>query len=329
MSDTSLVSVIIPFFNAPTIQNAIESILSQTYQNFELILVDNNSSDDSLKIAQEYANHVKISLANEPRQGVVFAMDKGIGISKGSFIMRMDADDVSFPDRIEKQLNTFRERPGLSVVSGLVIYEGADENKGFRVYVDWLNSILSSEQIRLNQFVEFPMANPSLMFRKEVFEKYGMFEEGDFPEDYEFFLRLQMNGVKMGKVNHSVLKWIDSESRFTRTDPRYSAEAFFKIKATYLAQWLQRNNAHYPKVLIWGAGRLSRKRSSYLSNYGIEIEGYIDVTKKTDIIHYENIPSKESCFIVSYVSNRGARDEIRSFLVSRGFDEGIQFILAS
>lgn len=331
MDDFSgLVSVIIPFYNAPRLHFAVESILSQTYQNFELLLVDNNSSDGSRQVARRFkSKDDRIQVLTEVRQGVVFAMNTGIERSSGEYIVRMDADDVSYPDRIAVQLELFRSEPSLSVVSGFVDYVGKTENEGFRVYVDWLNEIKTDEEIKRNQFVEFPLVNPSIMFKREVFDQFGSFEEGDFPEDYEFFLRLCSKEVPMGKVNQPVLAWHDSDQRLTRTDPRYSTDAFHRIKSKYLADWLSTNNPHQPHVLIWGQGRVSRKRSDYLREYGVVIQGYIDVVKKAGVIHYEDIPDSKTCFILSYVSNRGAREEIKSYLESKGYEEGVNFILAS
>jgi len=329
MSDSPLVSVILPFYKSPNLRRAIESILAQTYPHFELLLINNNSPMDVLQVAEKYLKDSRVVIMHEPRQGVVFAMNRGISYAKGSFIVRMDSDDTSYADRLELQLAAFVDDPALEVVSGLVTYEGPEQHQGFRVYVDWLNTVRSPEEIRLNQFVEFPLVNPSLMVRKSVFETHGLFEDGDFPEDYELFLRLQQSGVKMAKVSTPVLKWMDSNERLTRTDPRYAVDAFFKIKARYLANWLEKNIPHHPHILVWGAGRLSRKRSSYLLQYGIEIEGYIDVKKQKGIIHYQDVANHLPSFIVSYVTNRGARDQIRTFLVSMGLEEGKQFILAS
>jgi len=329
MGDCPLVSVIIPFYQSPNLPTAIQSILVQTFQDFELILVDNNSPTEVHKKAVVFLEDSRVKIIREPRQGVVLAMNKGIQLARGRYIARMDADDYSYPDRLEKQVEALGSDAALGVVSGPVKYEGPKQNEGFRIYVDWLNTILSNEEIRTNQFVEFPLANPTLMFKKHVFETYGLFKEGDFPEDYEFFLRLQKAGVKMTKVDSTVLKWRDSENRLTRTDTRYSIEAFFKIKAKYLANWLQKNNPHYPDILVWGAGRLSRRRSEYLVEYGIKITGYIDIKIKNETIYYEDIPDASSAFIVSYVANRGARDQIRSYLVERGYQEEKQFILAS
>jgi len=329
MGNSPLVSVIIPFYQSPNLPTAIQSILAQTFQDFELILVDNNSPTEIHKKAVAFLDDSRVRITHEPCQGVVFAMNKGIQLAKGKYIARMDADDFSYPCRLEKQVEALASDTTLEVVSGLVKYEGLKQNEGFKVYVDWLNTIRTDEEIQMNQFVEFPLANPSLMFKKHIFEKYRLFEEGDFPEDYEFFLRLQQGGIKMAKVDSPVLEWRDSDDRLTRTDTRYSTDAFFKIKAKYLANWLQKNNPHHPDILVWGAGRLSRRRSDYLLEYGIRITGYIDIKRKNDAIYYEDIPNASSAFIVSYVANRGARDQIRSYLIENGYQEEKQFILAS
>ena len=322
------VSVIIPFCNAPHLNRAIRSILDQTFHDFELILVDNASDDGTSEIAKEYAIRDKrITLISEARKGVVWAMNSGIEAARGAFIARMDADDYSFPERLQWQLSEFTSDPSLGLVSGQVDYVGS--NEGFRLYVDWMNEIVDENDIRQNQFVEFPIANPSFMIKRSLFEKIGRFKEGDFPEDYEFFLRLQSLDVKMSKVKEVLIKWYDLPTRLTRTDARYATDAFYRVKAKYLAKWLKKHNPHHPKVLIWGAGRLSRRRSDYLLKYGIDIVCYIDLKIKPGVIHFEDIPDKDTSFIVSYVANRGARDEIRAFLTSRNYLEFRHFILAS
>lgn len=324
-----LISVVLPFYNAPFLKEAVDSILNQSYSNFELILVDNGSTDQSTDIAKIFSKHHKVRLVNEPQRGVVYAANKGIELAQGEFIARMDADDISKLNRLEVQINRFLRNPLLGVVSGLVEYMGPKENEGFIQYVNWLNTIKSSEEIKQNQFVEFPLANPSLMIKREMFEKYGMYQEGDLPEDYEFFLRMQSGNVDMEKVNESILIWRDTESRLTRTDRRYSQDAFFRVKAKYLAKWLAINNPFHPNIYIWGAGRLSRRRSDYLLEEGVNVIKYIDFKETDKVLYYESIPEAKDAFVVSYVGNRGAREEIRIFLQQKGYNEGQNYIIAS
>lgn len=328
-SPNPFVSVILPFYNAPFLKESIESILNQTYTNFELILIDNGSSDESTEIAKSYTKVLNVRILNEPKRGVVFAANCGLKHAKGELIARMDADDISDSCRLENQVRLFEKNPMLGMVSGKVKYLGPEQNEGFIEYVNWLNSIQTPEEIHLNQFVEFPIANPSMMIRKKLFDEYGYYKEGDFPEDYEFFLRLQAGNVQMAKADQPVIAWRDTETRLTRSDNRYSQDSFFRIKAKYLAKWLRANNPNHPEVYIWGAGRLSRRRSDYLLKEGIEVRKYIDLKESSQVLHYESLPESSKAFIVSYVGNRGARSEIRTFLNEKGFIEGLNYIMAS
>ena len=95
-------------------------------------------------------------------------------------------------------------------------------------------------------------------------EQQGLYLSGDFPEDYEMWLRWLDRGVKIAKVAEVVLDWHDSEGRLTRTHPIYSDRAFYDIKSKYLAGWLEQNNPFHPLVAIWGASRISRRRAKIL-----------------------------------------------------------------
>lgn len=329
------ISVVLPFFNArTTLHRSITSITEQTLDDWELILVDNNSTDDGTVLAQEFTRSDKrIRLFHEPSAGVANAFNTGLRQAKGAYVARMDADDVAYPTRLETQLRFLRNQPEIGAVSGQVCYQAADTQAGMQHYVDWVNSIVQTEQIALNRFVELPLINPTLMLRKENLERYGSYRIGDFPEDYELILRWLAQGVKMAKVEDIVLDWHDSAQRLTRTDPRYSTEAFYRIKTQYLAQWLSQKNPFHPKVVVWGAGRKSRQRARLLENQGIEIEAYIDVvqnkTQERPCIYFEDIRAPGQYFVVSYVANRGQREKIREFLLSRGYRDGIDFLLAA
>jgi len=327
--------VILPFYNAEnTLQRAIQSILDQTYSDFELILIDNNSTERSNEIAKEVLVDPRVQLIHEPEQGVVQAANLGMKASSGNYIARMDADDWSYPSRFESQVALLEAEPEVGLVSGLVGYHGEHPKDGFLKYLDWVNEVTKPQEIHLNQFVEYPIVNPSIMFRRELIDKYGAYHEGDFPEDYEFFLRLQQGGVQMKKVKSDVLKWSDLPNRLTRTHPSYTDEAFERVKSKYLTDWLQANNPNFPNIWIWGAGKVARKNSKMLSDRGVRIKGFIEVDKKNQsgdlpVLHFEELPEKPDRFIVSYVAKWGARAEIKQFLLGRGWKEGVDFILAA
>lgn len=264
------VSILLPFHKSKdTLDRAIQSILNQLFSNFELILISNNADDESIKIATTYCKKdQRCTLIHEKQQGVVHAFNKGLSLSIGKYIARMDADDWSFPERLQQQLDFLETHEDYSVVAGQAQYiPHKPDTKGFGRYVNWSNEILEFKDIYYKQFVESPVINPTAMWRKEVSDKYGSYAEGAFPEDYELWLRWLQKGVKFHKLNQLVIKWYDSDSRLTRTDERYSDDAFFEVKSSYLANWLMNNNPFYPKVLVWGASKISRRRANLLLNH--------------------------------------------------------------
>ena len=324
-----------PFYNsAPTLQRSIESILNQSFTEFELILINNNSTDASIEIATKSLEDKRVRLVSEPRQGVAHAANRGLTEAKGQYIARMDADDWSFFDRLEKQVSMLDSDSTIGLVAGKVEYYGKESREGFLKYIEWSNQIVLADQIKLNQFVEYPIVNPSVMFRRDLLKENGGYLQGDFPEDYEFFLRLQQAGVVMRKVEEVVLKWSDLPNRLTRTHSSYTPEAFNRIKTKYLVKWLELNNPYLPNIWVWGAGKMSRQRSRFLSGQFVEIQGFIDVSPKehsgeVTVINYEDLPEEPDRFIVCCVANWGAREEIKSFLHKRGWEEGVNFILAA
>jgi len=314
------ISVVLPFFNAEkTLERAIKSILNQTYVNFEFILVNNNSTDKSIEIVQKYLKlDNRIKLIHEKKQGVVFASNKGMQCAKGQFIARMDADDESLPERLEKQIEFLENNIEIDAVGTLVKYSGKYENLGLHKFVEYTNTVITPKQISDKRFSELVVINPSIMFRKSSLEKYGHYKYGDFPEDYELFLRWLSLGAKFAKLPEKLLIWYDSDERLTRTDAIYSQDSFFRLKSKYLDEFLKEKNKFYPNVVIWGAGRVSRRRAKMLEQYGIKIQFYIDVDSKKidniDIIHYLKIPKPGTIYILSYVNNYGAKVKIFSYL---------------
>lgn len=325
------VSVILPFYNAEkTFKAATESILNQTFSDFELLLVNNNSTDASLQIAKKLAKtDARVRLLNETKPGVANAMNCGLSNANGSYIARMDADDIAHPDRLAKQVDFLEKNRNIDFLGSEVKYVPHQEKTtGFRRFVKWVNSFHSSQEIETKRFIEIPVVNPTIMFRRELHERYGGCFDGDFPEDYEMQLRYLDAGVKIAKLPEPLLEWHDYSTRLTRTDERYSTEAFFKTKAAYFRKWSEENNPFHPKIWIWGAGRKTRQRTVFLEQEGLQIEGRIDIkASKPDALFYKDIPAPGKLFIVSMVTNTGAGEKIRKFLIERNYTEGKDFIL--
>jgi glycosyltransferase involved in cell wall biosynthesis len=332
MSNQPKVSVILPYYNAEErLAKSIESILNQSFTDFELLCVNNNSTDDSRKIAEKFAKKDKrIKLLEENKQGVAHASETGLKASQANFIARTDADDICREDRLEKQYHFLRENPTYQAVGSQVSYSGAEGNDGMQYFIDKTNKRISHKSVFLYQFSELQIINPTLFFRKETAEKYGYYKHGDFPEDYEMFLRWLSRGVKFYKIPEKLLQWHDSPGRLTRTDSRYAFKAFYETKSPYIAEYSRKHNPHHPKVAIWGAGRRSRRRANILKEHGLEIDFYIDIKQTKDYAkYYKEVTKAGDFFILVYVAKRNADEFISAYLESKGFVNGKDFLIVA
>jgi len=338
--ETPLVSVVMPAFNAAkTIGVAVRSVLAQSFPGFELIVVDDGSTDATAAEAQAAANgDERVRVLDLPHGGIVAALNAGIAAARGELIARMDADDEMRPRRLEAQVALLAERPDVGVVGCLVEFGGdRDDAVGYALHVDWLNSLLEPDEIALHRFVEAPVAHPSVTFRRVLVDQFGGYVESDEPEDYELWLRWMEAGVRFAKVPEVLLRWNDPPTRISRTSARYAREAFYACKSRYLARFVSRHAGPTRGVWLWGAGRKTRKRFAALESAGIELAGYIDIDAAKigqriagrPVRSPRDLPPPDEAYVIGGVGVRGAREEIRASLEARGFRLGADFVPAA
>jgi glycosyltransferase involved in cell wall biosynthesis len=334
-----LVSVVMPARNAAaTIARAVASIQGQTFRDWELVALDDGSKDATRFILIEMAQLDPRIRVLRTKAGIPGALNAGIAAATGEFVARMDADDECDPERLAKQVAFLQANPAIGVVGSRVEF-GGDPAKaaGYALHVEWVNSLLTPEEIHLNRFIESPFAHPSVMFRRALVHEQGGYREGDFPEDYELWLRWMDAGIAMAKLPDTLVTWHDLPDRASRTDPRYSPEAFYALKAHWVAEWLHREFEGKREIWVWGAGRTTRQRAANLEKEGVRIAGYIDVdAKKTGkkvggvpVVAPDALPPAESSFVLGYVGVRGAREIDREILVKSGRVEGRDFLMCA
>lgn len=333
-----MISVVVPCFNAGVGLGAcLDSLLTQTWTDFEIIAVNDGSTDATRDILLDYGERdARIRIFERTHQGVVAAMNFGMEQCRGEYLARMDSDDVCLPDRLALQKAHLDTHGHIGLVGGQVRFGGDPHSaKGYKTYVDWTNTLVCELEISLSRFVESPFANPSIMFRKELVSRYGPFYDGPFPEDYELLLRWMAHGVRMDKVPQEVLVWNDPPSRLTRTDQRYAPEAFYRVKAGYLARWLKARGVF--RVSIIGGGRITRRRAMMLEEHGIVITSWLEVDPdkigqrvcSRPVHSWHELGAPQGEFLVSYVANRGARARIARELAQRGWTAGENYLLAA
>ncbi|MFW6324897.1 MAG: glycosyltransferase [Desulfovibrionales bacterium] len=334
------ISVLLPVYNAETtLIPALESLFQQSYPHFEIIAVDDGSTDRSGMILQRLSLlDPRLRVISRPHRGIVSALNTAISLSRAPLLARMDADDIALPGRLKVQKELLQVHPETGLVASKVGYLGKRrKNQGYARYVDWTNTLISHKKISINRFVESPLAHPTVMFRKNLVERFGPYREGPFPEDYELWLRLLENGVRMQKIPRTLLFWRDSSGRLSRTHSNYSPEAFSRVKAEYLSQWLTHNNPHHPRVILWGSGRITRKRAGFLLQAGIEFSAYVDIDlnkightiQGVPVLSPDQIPPPGKAFILSFVSKRGAREEIGWMLDCLGYRIGVDYVFGA
>lgn len=331
------ISVLLPFYNAETtLAETLDSIQGQTFRDFELIAVDDGSTDGSAQlVAARAADDARIRLLQPGRRGVVGAMNAALATARAPLAARMDADDLMAPERLAAQYLLMWERPELAAVGTQVrLFPEHLIQDGFSEYIRWQNGCVSSEEIADAIYVELPIAHPSLLFRREAVIALGGYRDGPFPEDYELLLRLHHAGHAMAKVARVLLHWRDSPGRLTRTDPRYSRDAFDRLRADYLAR---DPRLHGGRALAFcGAGRRTRKRARLLLEKGFRPLAWIDIDPRKIGNRVQGAPVHppewlagrgEKPFVLSYVTNHGARETIAAQLEAMGYRRGRDYLM--
>lgn len=327
-----------------TLGRAVASIRAQTFPDWELLVVDDGSVDGTAELlAGLAAAEPRLRVLRRPREGLVAALNAGLVAARGELIARMDADDEALPARLAEQvawLDAPEGRP-CGLVSCLVEHAGdAAAQAGYARHVAWLNGLLTPESMALRRFVDAPVAHPSVLFRRELVARHGGYRAGDFPEDHELWLRWMDAGVAFGKVPRVLLRWHDPPGRLSRCDARYAPEAFFRLKAEWIARWIRARPALAARpLLVWGAGRPTRLRAAALTAHGLRLAGYVDVdpAKVTPalggsgppVLAPSALPPPGQAFVLAYVSSPGARDLIAADLAGRGWTEGGDFLLCA
>lgn len=328
---SGVISILMPFRNAEaTLAETLESIAAQSLADWELVAVDDGSEDRSAEVIRAFAvREGRTVLIEQGRVGLVAALSFGLERCAFPLVARMDADDVMHPERLADQRAWLEKHPSQSIVGSLVeLFSEEPVSEGAAEYIRWQNGCRTPAEIANDRYVESPLVHPSVMFHQESVLGVGGYRSGDFPEDYELWLRMLERGTTISKVPRVLLRWRDSAGRMSRTDPRYSRENFDRLRAAYLARDSRlRGNR---EVVFWGAGRRTRSRIRHLRERGITGTAWIDIDPRKIGNRVEGLPvhppewlaRAERPFVLVYVATHGARDLIATRLAAMGYVRG-------
>lgn len=232
MSD--LISVVLPVYNGEKyLQEAIESILTQTYTNFEFIIINDGSTDNSLEIIEKYkSKDNRVIVISRENKGLIVTLNEGIGVAKGKYIARMDQDDISLPERFEVQVKFMEENLDIGIC-GSWIKSFGENIKAYKWKLSSSNKRLKTELLFSSCF-----AHPSVMIKKEILIKNNLYYDNFFVNAEDFKLWSELSYVtNFSNIDKVLLKYRILNTSMTRVadkniEKRY--EIISKIFIKYL-----------------------------------------------------------------------------------------------
>jgi hypothetical protein len=182
-------------------------------------------------------------------------------------------------------------------------------------------------------YVECPITHPSAMFRLAAVVAAGGYRDGDFPEDYELWLRLTARGCRLAKIDRCLLHWRQRDDSLSRCDPRYSRDAFDRLRARYLAR--DRRLGSDRPLVFWGAGRRTRRRARHFVALGFAPCAWVDVDPRKIGNRIQDVPvvapewlerRQPRPFVLTWVASHGARGRIGAALTAMGYGRGVDYL---
>jgi len=280
MSTRPDVSVLCPVRDAGAwLGEALRSLQGQTFSDFEVLVQDDGSMDGSLEEAHRFAGgDLRFRVEGLPARGIVYALCRARARARGRLLVRMDADDLARPERLARLVQEADRHPEVDVLASQVRYFPRETlSEGMVRYEQWINGCLDHDTILQERFVECPMPHPAWAMRAEAYDRLGGYRDGDFPEDYDFFLRAVQAGLRFSKLPEVLLDWRDQPERASRTDPRYGLEKFAALKLHHLEAVLA---SEARPVLVVGEGRAARRWARRVQDGGFEVAALVGAREK-------------------------------------------------
>jgi len=274
---TPAVSVLLPVRDGGEyLDEAVASLTRQTFEDFEIVAVDDGSDDDTLERLYAWASRdPRVVVSHQKPAGIVRALEYARGRARGRYLARMDADDVAEPERLGRQFDLMESDPGLAACgSGIAYFPRDGLRDGTLRYEAWLNGAVTADEIERAIFVECPLAHPTFFLRSSALEQVGGYRDLGWPEDYDLVLRLWRAGHRLGKVSDVLHHWRDRPDRLSRTHPAYTPAAFLACKVHHLrASLLPPHRA----AVIWGAGPVGKAWARALQAAGSTVEAFVEL----------------------------------------------------
>lgn len=327
------ISILMPVRNEELyLQDALDSLYHQTFTNWELIAVDDGSTDLTSSILIEASrrdNRVKV--IRREGGGLVDALNVGLKACRAELLARLDGDDICHPRRFELQASYMETHPKTGLLAcNFKHFPRTGLKQGMIDYESWQNGLTEHHLIKRDIFIESPFIHPSIMTRRAVMEDLGGYHNNSWPEDYDLWLRMSAAGVQFARLPQTLLFWRDHPERATRTMNEYASQAFRACKCHHLLSSFLQNSSD---VVIAGAGQEARAWQRLLTAANVTVSTWLDVDPRKigRILHNAPVINTDELHLngrkmIVAIGVRGAREQFRGVATRRGWQEGIDFV---
>lgn len=330
---TPQVSVLMPVRNEERyLQATLDSLYRQTFTDWELVAVDDGSSDSTpLILAAAAGQDTRVHVIRREGGGLVAALNFGLKTCRAPMLARLDGDDICHPRRLQLQAAYLESHPETGLVAcNFRHFPRSGIKQGMIDYESWQNSLTGHSMAIRDLFVESPFVHPSIMTRRTILEELDGYHDNGWPEDYDLWLRMAAAGVRFARLPQSLLFWRDHQERATRTMDEYASHSFRACKCHHLLHGFLKNCSD---VVIAGAGQEARAWQRLLTAAGVTVSSWLDVDPRkigrilhnAPVIRPEELRLNGRKMIVA-IGVRGAREQFRTVAERRGWQEGMDFV---
>lgn len=309
----------------PYLPECLDSICEQTYQNWELIAVNDHSADRSPEILDTYASKDhRIRVFHSERPLLIPSLKYGYRQARGTLINRMDSDDRMPPDKLEVMVAEWNQNGKGTIIAGGTEHfvDQGTVGDGFRRYERWLNR-LARENIHFQEiYKECVIPSHCWLLHRDDFEQAGGFEPEVYPEDYDLCFRFYREGFRVIGLDKVLHFWRDRSERISRTWDCYQDNRYFELKLQY---FFELDRLAQRPLVLWGAGRNGKDMARLLLEREEEFFWVCDNDKKIgkDVYgvrmdHFERVAELSSPQILIVVSSPPESRAIRAQLKSWG-----------
>lgn len=303
------------------LRDCLDSVLAQTYPHWELIAVNDNSSDSSPEILQEYAekdDRVRVFDSDRPR--LIRTLQAGYAQAKGDLINRMDSDDRMPSYKLQMLVEHWLNHGKGTVIAGGTEHfvDKGRVGDGFIRYEQWLNEVAKKNTHYQEIYKECVIPSHCWIIHKDDFEAVGGFEPVVYPEDYDLCFRFYQKGLKVVGIDAILHYWRDRSERISRTWEEYEDNRYFDLKVRYFYE-LDRDRSR--PLVLWGAGRNGKDLAKLLLEQEDTLHWVCDNKKKIgkDVYgirmqHFKSIANLDNPQVIIVVTTPGAQKAIRKHL---------------